>query len=257
MRNMLLRDEVNSRFRELWKDNWASPIWKENNKTGGLMRLWPHQYNELKHNSLVIVGLNPSFEDKDWIGEGRYVKLNDKSDLDNPATLANLLFVTQVRINGMDAKDPHPYYKQFKKIADSMRTDWQPVELFCVREKNQNVLRKHLGLEGGKKRSPIDFAKKQWEIFWQIIEEIQPTAIIVANALASELILNPVTLSCDANQKFELKFDDASGDYWLKSGHGSTPIFFSGMIYGKRPLDIGSRERLLWHVKRALNQRKT
>ena len=251
---MSLKDEMNQQLRELWKDNWTSAIWKENNQNGGLKRLWPHQYHDLKYNCLVFVGLNPSFKVADWLGESTFVKLDNVSDLDDPAKLANLEFAAKVRINGISDKKPYPYYDQFKNIAGSMGTDWQPIEVFCVREPNQNVVKKYLGLDSGKSRNPTDFAKKQWDIFWNILSEIQPSAVVVANALASKLIMNPGALSSGESQKFKLEFDETSGDYYLESSHGKTPIFFSGMISGKRPLDIGSRERLLWHVKTALKR---
>jgi hypothetical protein len=34
-----------------------------------------------------------------------------------------------------------------------------------------------------------------------------------------------------------------------------TPIFFTGRLSGQRALDLGSRKRLLWHVKKILGQK--
>jgi len=68
-----------------------------------------------------------------------------------------------------------------------------------------------------------------------------PEVIVVANAKASKIF------------KQEYKMDDKmnkSTGFYFK---GEIPIFFSGMLSGRRALDIHSRERLIWHIKKSIS----
>jgi len=49
---------------------------------------------------------------------------------------------------------------------------------------------------------------------------------------------------------FGFEFDDEIGTYRIikndKLKH--TPVFFTSMLTGQRALDLGSYERLIWHI---------
>ncbi|GHU90697.1 hypothetical protein FACS189476_10990 [Spirochaetia bacterium] len=65
----------------------------------------------------------------------------------------------------------------------------------------------------------------------------------MGNAYASRII----------QKKLNCQFDNIIGTYRIKE-FNNIPIFFSGMFTGGHALDVGSRERLLWHIEFVKNQ---
>ena len=82
-----------------------------------------------------------------------------------------------------------------------------------------------------------EFLKEQFIISKEIIKELTPRIIVVGNAYVSRLM----------QKKYNCKFDNEIGTYRIKD-FNNIPIFFSGMFAGQRALDVGSRERLIWHI---------
>ena len=130
----------------------------------------------------------------------------------------------------------HPYYKPFPSLSNGK---WSHLDLFFTLEKDQSKIKEAIEAENL-------FLGEQIEISTAIIHKLEPTIIVVCNAFASGLI----------KDVFQCNFDDTIGTYRIKD-FINIPIFFSGMITGQRSLDVGSRERLKWHigfVKEALGQ---
>ncbi|MDR1389242.1 MAG: hypothetical protein LBJ31_04635 [Treponema sp.] len=124
-------------------------------------------------------------------------------------------------------KNEYPFYRPFKDLACGMK--WSHLDAFFSCEKHQGVL---------KTMKDSEFLKEQFTISTEIIQKLGPKIIVVGNAHASDLI----------QKDFGCTFDDKIGTYRIKK-FNNVPIFFSGMITGSRALDIGSRERLKWHIK--------
>ena len=124
-------------------------------------------------------------------------------------------------------KSQHSYYRLFDKIAGGK---WSHLDLFFTLETNQEVIKQ----ESKQKNS---FLNEQFKVCMEIIQKVTPKIIVVVNAYASSLV----------QDYFKCDFDKTIGTYRIKELN-NIPIFFSGMVNGQRALDVGSRERLIWHI---------
>ncbi|MEA3317691.1 MAG: hypothetical protein U9R54_07005 [Bacteroidota bacterium] len=216
-------------------------IWEEipdNLINGFEYRKFPIAPKYVKKNSLLFIGINPSFRN------GAEILKTEK-----PIGFYEL----NTSIENKDIQ----YFEKFKDIAAYCKTDWTHLDLFFIRESKQKLI-DNLTFDN------IPFLTKQLDISFEIIENAQPTLIIVPNALASEFfgkmkkrhyafdkIWKGYELFFEDNECCNKKrtFDDSIGTYRIFIGGKSVPILFSSMLSGQRALDIGSYERLKWQAK--------
>lgn len=166
---------VNSEILELWGD---APIDSHNN-------LMPAFYPSLKTDSMLFVGINPSFSAR---GFNSVLKGTEYSDLDVETFYkypksASFDLAVALEIERL-AIERHPYFKKFKKVSDVVGLDWEHVDLFFIRETNQKSLVQSVFDKGRKLNS---FGEEQIRLSTKLVEFIQPPVVVVANALASEL----------------------------------------------------------------------
>lgn len=88
-----------------------------------------------------------------------------------------------------------------------------------------------------------DFMERQLALSVKIIKQLNPKLIVVLNAGAGELLVKDK----------QLPFDKELGAY---IAYESTPVLFSSMLSGVRPLDKGSRKSLEWHINYILDKLK-
>ena len=211
--------ELNKRILELWE------------KDGKQARV-PALYPELKKHTLLFIGLNPSLSEKgiknvmknedenEWI-------LNDLFSFFNYKDLDEIKSQKLIEFRSI-MKHKYSYFKKFKEISCNTGIDWEHIDLFYSYETNQKLIEK--SIHSG-------FYQEQLEITLDIIHELNSKIIVVENAFASKLI----------KDKLNLCWDESIGTYRLNN---STPIFLSSMLTGQRSLDIGSLERLIWHINK-------
>ena len=221
-------------------------IWEEipdNLINGFEYRKFPIAPKYAKKNSLLFIGINPSFR-------------NGAEILETEKPIGFYEFNTSI-----ENKDI-PYFEKFKDIASYCKTDWTHLDLFFIRESKQKLI-DNLTFDN------IPFLSKQLDISFEIIENAQPKLIVVSNALASEFfgkikkrhyafdkIWKGYDLFFEDNECFKKTFDDSIGTYKIQIGGKSVPILFSSMLSGQRALDIGSYERLKWQIKFVLEGKK-
>lgn len=211
-------------------------LWERN---AGPKTRFPMLYPEMSSNSLLFIGLNPSFSERGFrriLADTQFKnidphKLYDwKNRDDKTASIA--IAIEKI------AKDKYAYFAKFHDIARELNCNWNHIDLLFTRETNQNAVRKMLFDKSGN-MSP--FATAQLDISSELIDIICPSMIMIANACASEIVRNMMV------QK--LSFDDEYGYHFLTGDtQHRIPIFFSSMLTGQRALDNGSYERLKWHM---------
>ena len=76
---------------------------------------------------------------------------------------------------------------------------------------------------------------RQIELFRDLLNELKPKIIVVANAFASKIFRNEFP---------EIIWDNEFGTYRLEG----KPVFFTSMLSGAGVMDSGSLERLKWHL---------
>jgi hypothetical protein len=147
--------------------------------------------------------------------------------------------------------DTHKYFKKFIEIHQETGIPWAHLDLLYMRETNQRAIVELC--ENKYNRIGYDFAKAQYLISKEIIELACPRIIIVNNTYARKWL----TDSYFNKDCFNYKFDDTIGTYRIQDHPllSNTPIFFTSMLTGQRALDLGSYERLKWHIKFVLNKR--
>ena len=93
----------------------------------------------------------------------------------------------------------------------------------------------------------------------KMIIAVKPKIIIVCNTLVRDILLNKtvikscVSFSQDAKSiysKLSVPINEKYGTPIINklAGQEDIPIFFTSMLSGQRALDLGSFDRLIWHI---------
>lgn len=230
-------DTYSQRLIDLWAKYDSLPFL---NAEGYEYRKSPLMPAEIKKNSLLFVGINPSFPKGATI-EAAYLKLG--------------WYTLQT-----DGEKHIPYFHKFQEFATYCQCDWDHLDLLFVRETNQKAIEELTYDRATDRPNGLDFIGEQLDISFEILEALEPKAIVVANAFASEFFgkkkvkhngFKGIWRSYDLD--FKAHFDNELGTYRIPLNGKQVPIFFSGMLSGQRALDLGSLERLMWGVKRVIN----
>jgi len=188
----------------------------------------------IKKDAILFIGINPAFSNR------RNEEIKNKEIEFYP-------FISD------ETKDI-TYFEKFKDIASYCNNaEWTHLDLFFMRETNQEVIEK-LSYDN------VNFLQAQLDITFEIIKRASPKIIVVSNSLASEFFgkkkqkhSNFDKIWLGFNLDFEKDFNKEIGTYKIQLSGKDTPIIFSGMLSGQRALDLGSLERLKWQIKRILD----
>ncbi|MEK7089151.1 MAG: hypothetical protein AAB913_03415 [Patescibacteria group bacterium] len=231
-------EEINKSILNLWEKSF----------NGNSMVYAPLFYGNFIKNSILFVGLNPSFSKEGFdkiLRDTEYENINPEffykwsnisKDLNNNISKC-------IKIEKYAVDKYNRFFQPLKNIANKVNLLFQHVDLFLYRETRQEDFKKSI-FKNGKDGEINKFGLDQVDIFKKIISLVQPKIIIVANALASDIIR-------DQFKNLISDFDNKKGFYWLLQDNQKVPIFFSSMITGGR-LDKYSRERLIWHITQAI-----
>lgn len=188
---------------------------------------------KIEKHSLLFLSMNPSFSNNSWNngtdwGENAYY---ERPNSDAPQDSTN------------------PFFKAINKFYDDLEIypsiPLAHHDLLFIRKTDQKmVLKWKKELE---KCNP-DFFSKQLNLSKTIIEESEPQLIVVLNASARELFKELFNDDCNPS------FCDKLGANIYTINGNKTPVLFSGMLSGRRALDLGSQESLKWHIKYILNK---
>jgi hypothetical protein len=171
-------------------------------------------------NALLFIGINPSSA-KDQVEYDSYY-LDQKNN-------------------------SHQYFKKFEDIANKCKMEWTHLDLLFFRETNQNYIDEIFQMEHG-----VSFIWDQLQISDKLIRKSEPKIIVVCNTKARTFLGKDKHNNQNIWLDYEFKLDENIGTYlW-----NDIPVFFSGMLSGQRALDIGSYERLIWHINNVKFQLK-
>ena len=219
----MIHHNVNRRYIRLWQKNIdAVSILKEK-------RFFPFQYATFFeniapfHEYILFVGINPSLTDDR--------KENYKWD-DN-FTKEKIEEIIQIDIK---EEREYSYFKKMWQMADDMGLGLKHVDMFPIRHKSQSEVFEKLDLDFNKYETDFkesnDVRDECLHIFYDLLRQLQPKAIVLANALASRIF--GITHS---PYSFKTKFSSQFGYHTLHHYDLAIPIFFSGMFSGQRALD--------------------
>lgn len=225
--------KYNSKIIDIW-NNHGSYI-KENKG------YHPLQRTNLQKSDLVFVGMNPSFNKK-WVGS-KIKKLGTSAcgiKPDDLFTWDGSKSYTQdiIELDNAGEKS-HAYHEALtrfaKSVDESLENTYTSLDLYAWRQTSQKEFINHV------LPSNATFFEAQEDLFFEILKDIDPKVVVVANAAVCHFL----------KKKYPFVFDKKDGGYRLASSDGPVYIF-SGMLSGGRALDIYSRERMSWHVRKVL-----
>ncbi len=155
------------------------------------------------------------------------------------------------------SQDACGYFAKFGDIAKECgdTTEWSHLDLLPVRHTQQkdletDVVFKHSGIVEGYLRT----------VSKVLLESAKPKAVVVVNATARLLLGKDQDEHAEKEQDKKiwmgLKFDfnETNGACYVTNSDKleGVPFFFSGMLTRQRALDLGSYERLKWHVAKVV-----
>jgi len=215
-------------------------LWKKHFKNREDV-LTPGIYPNLAKNSLLFIGLNPSFSKR---GFSTILKDSKFNSIDPPefyrwANYSEEVYKTAIELEEL-AILKYQYFKKMKNLAEGFNLAFAHIDLFNVRLTSQKEFKTKI--YNGSEIN--DFGASQLSIAYEIIQDLSPIAIVVANALASN-ILKDVDV-------FKTESSDSLGCDHLEYSGRKVPVFFSSMLSGQRALDNFSFQRLQWHIRYVL-----
>ena len=232
---MKFENSINNKLDEIWESEFSDDDERV---------LLPLYYSNLKQNCPLFIGMNPSYSSKGFkqilkesmhedLNVDEYFKWINRNDRDIAIELSKI------------AKYKIPFFTKFRKIADELgdEENWEHIDLFHYRHTNQNEFKKII-FQNMSTQELKPFGLKQIKIFKEMFFHINPTVVIVANALASKIF--------EKTFQLEDKFSNDDGHHIIKMNGKHIPVFLCSMFSGQRALDNYSYQRLKWHIKLSL-----
>jgi len=155
----------------------------------------------------------------------------------------------------------YQYYKPMRKLAKKTGfINWSNIDITLFRETSQKTF------ECFFKNSELkEIMQEQLDLATRMIKDIKPEIIIASNTLVRKIFKVKIFEKRDKGFKSDVKSEfafDTSPEVLIKYGTPlisapksatgeelkKTPIFFTSMLSGQRALDLGSFERLSWHI---------
>ncbi|MGL5276637.1 hypothetical protein [Myroides sp.] len=156
------------------------------------------------------------------------------------------------------------YFQPFIGIEKSLKEDyrkdvkWTHFDLFVFRETKQAKIKSEIM----KNEEGRVFLFKQLEITKSRLLKTKPKVIVASNALIRTFFGMKRKIDKKTNLEvgvwlgdwLKCEFDKVLGTYVVSEPVElkGTRIFFTSMLSGQRALDLGTRERLTWHIAQVL-----
>jgi len=179
----------------------------------------------LEKDSILFLGINPSFTKNSSSND--YKNIFYELPKDSKAT----------------------FYTKMRELTEDININWTHFDILFIRETQQRNVRKLIRNNNYK-----NFIENHLKISKKIIESVQPKIIVVSNTLARDLMRIKIN---NLGMNYKFIFDDHIGTERIINTRNSlenTPVFFTSMLSGQRALDIGSYNRLKWHIKNVITK---
>ncbi len=224
-------------------------VWKEHPTVSSLQPLF---YDEIKKNSLLFIGMNPSFNANaiEKLASGKIGTKKASIDIVDDLEIGDVekyfsndndnFDIKKALIIDARARLRYSYFDKFKELAKAANLQWDHIDLFFVRETSQKgFLSKMID-----KNEINEFGKEQLRLSRRLIESSNPQFIIVANAKASEIFI----------KEYGSIFEEKLGCYLTKINGKNVPTMCSSMLTGQRALDRYSYQSMEWNMKRIIKE---
>jgi len=218
-----------------WIHDKVIELWREYRNHAITERVPMFYPENLKKGALLFIGLNPSFSVdalRKILRDTEYQKILDGlDDYFSFENFKNEKIVIFQRIAEI-SREKQKYFSKFKGLAKTIGCEWEHIDLLFIRHINQKEVEKLFKPNGGY----IKFVSEQIKLTVKLIYSLAPKIVVIENAFVSKIVKN----------KLRLEWDDGIGTYRLDK---TIPVFLAGMLTGQRAMDLGSYERLKWHIR--------
>ena len=244
--------DINGKIYNIWEDHVEATSTEEN--------LIPMFYPKMGRGGLLSIGLNPSFNNKtlahmypneDISGvRSKFIWKKDRGCIEHSQNEYTIGIGWE---NESGAKpNPIPFFSAFIKLSKNigLGNEINHIDLFGIRKTESVELGKRVFNGGNEGMGLNAFGLAQIKIVPDFLEKLEPKIILVANAMASRLVKNYLNELLEPSDKLDTKV----GYQYAIVNKRKIPIFFSGMLSGRGQIDKNSRERLFWHMKRAVQE---
>ncbi|WP_416878609.1 hypothetical protein [Litorimonas sp.] len=214
-------------------------IWEDLTKYSENL-LTPLYFEDVKKRDIVFVGMNPSFNEgairkwfqsNEWSEEPRdYYQWRNR----DAYSVERETFTRQHFLKN------YPFFKQHHDLVQKLGSpSWCHLDLFPYREtKQKNLVELY--------ETQPKFKNECLGVFDEALRASDPKMIIIWNAKASKIFF----------KKYSKNFDEKIGTFRLHSNSLKCPVFACSVVTGRRALDVFSRERMFWHVKKVYSDPK-
>jgi hypothetical protein len=246
-------DGINEKILSLWEE--SREVIKQ--IQGDEKILAPLLYPDLEKNSILFIGLNPSFSKaylRKKLCKGKDSDVEDFFSFEKRKENEEEWINFEETAKRGDSQNKHYfYYKKFDEIKKCVNKnmnsdcDWEHIDLFLYRETTQKDLvkkfrlPKHNDIEDIKNGDIKNFLKKQLCIAGEIISDIDPCIIVVVNARAAKIF----------DKYFKPVWRDDLGCYFTEIDSRCIQTHLTGMLSGQRALDNESFKSLKWLIRHA------
>lgn len=216
---------------------------------------------EIEDNTILFIGLNPSVisykEERKNVPYLFSANLQFE-DIYHPVSFHTIGSLPPYHYGGVSHID---YFEKINKLCDNInnptiinknnKNKFSYLDLFQVRVTADDAIKWALEHHSKTDKSGIysgltDFLQGQLDLCSDLINDVNPTLIVVNNATASKFILG---------NRYGLTFrlsipvwDSQIGTYRVQIKNKYIPIFFTRMM-SSGGLDDGSFDRLAWHIR--------
>jgi hypothetical protein len=267
-------EEINRSYRDLWKKYRKMDLRCKNRN---YFDIWPMQYDtSIRKQNLLFIGFNPSYDDSN-----DELMLLEDSSLEDTNQIMRVVEYERTAQRGNGEKKRYKYYNPFPDICETLgldREDWNHIDLLPFRNKKQKDLIDvlHLDQETGLSQwyiggsTELNILKDCLSILLGFISYIDPEVIVVVNGFISSKIIDYTgSYYVSGKEASRSKTSGFKGDLslFLSSDHKEKhrilrimdkeyPLLASAMLFGQRALDLSSKERLIWHMKKILDDKQ-
>ncbi|GHT52670.1 hypothetical protein FACS1894106_1880 [Spirochaetia bacterium] len=206
--------------------------------------LWERQKESIKNNNTTlrdVMDCDAFLEDKLYTDTILFLGIGSSYDKEDHGTCD---IFDNIRYHNKE-KSKASYYKAIEEMVGQTEfKEWSHIDLTLLRETKQKNVESFY-------KDHYHIMKEQNEFAIKMIKQSKPKLIVVSNAFVCKILQNK-KLELGLGFQFSPadKVDDQIGTYKIKEPAElkNVPIFFTSMLSGQGQLDIGSRERLIWHI---------
>lgn len=177
---------------------------------------------QINYGAVLFIGLNPSFRKGSVPGSFFYSIEEAKTD---------------------------QYFKKFWAIADFCGRSCAHLDLIGLRETSQKAI-------DTLAKTQTQFIYENLNLTKEILENSKPRVIVVTDTKARTFLGKNQKGDKNVWMGYEFGKMRKDGTFRIENSDSNlrnVPWFFSGMLSGQRALDLGSFERLKWHINSVIN----